>query len=881
MQLFAQICFGQEQQKNENLSEKKAESALLPPELLKYVEAEYPEKAFKEGIEGEVLTRITIDATGKVTDVKIEKPAGHGFDEAAAAAIYKFIFTPAKKNGVPVISSVIYRYTFFITEKTAAKKPEKNSVADKKTKNLKELPARLKGAVKDTDEKNVSQAKLLLSRLDEQILSDNDDKEKELVVTSDNDGKFTFTDIKPGSYRVDIVAAGYKPFTVEENLKPGETKELIYRLESETAPYETVVRGRKPPREVTRREITRREITRIPGTGGDALRSIQNLPGMARAPGFSGQLIVRGSSSSDSQYFFDHLPIPMLYHFGGFTSVINSDLLDKIDFYPGNYSVRYGNATGGIVDVYPKSPATDRFHAYVDADLWDISLLAETPIGDKWSIAVAGRRSYIDAILNGVMPDDGGFSFTVAPRYYDYQVVADYHPHKKDNLRLFVFGSDDKMILLFGDAVAGNPNFTGGMNFRTWFHQAQVKWNHKFNKKLSNELNFGLGIWGGDNSLGGQFKFKNDIVPIFFKDELELKATDQFIFRTGLDVQVYWSRWQVISPMKLPLEGETVDPIDGSEHFSTKGEGWFTWPALYTEFEFLPIKRLRIIPGLRLGWFDQINRLGFDPRVAVRYELADNTTLKGGVGLFNQAPQTATADKDFGNPNLKLIKAMHYSIGAEQQLAKNVELSVEGFYKQLLDLVVSTPSADSSASPSQSADSSYNNDGKGKVYGIEILLKHQPTDRFFGWIAYTFMQSTRIDHPGYQPRPFDYDQTHILTIVASAVLGRGWEAGIRFRLVTGNPVTPVKDTTYNADSDMYMPVYGTVNSKRMPTFHQLDVRIDKNWHFKYLKFAVYLDIQNIYNQKNAEGYQYNYDYSDKVYINGIPIFPSIGIKLEY
>ncbi|MBW2278363.1 MAG: hypothetical protein JRF63_12790, partial [Deltaproteobacteria bacterium] len=166
-------------------------------------------------------------------------------------------------------------------------------------------------------------------------------------------------------------------------------------------------------------------------------------------------------------------------------------------------------------------------------------------------------------------------------------------------------------------------------------------------------------------------------------------------------------------------------------------------------------------------------------------------------------------------------------------------------------------------------------------YGLEFLLKHQPTDRFFGWLSYTLMKSERVDHPGEAKRLFDYDQTHILTLVASAVLGRGWEAGVRFRLVSGNPDTPILGSIYDADSDIYWPVYGRTNSDRLPMFHQLDVRIDKNWEWKYLKFAVYIDVQNVYNQKNVEGFQYSYDYSKRVYFTGLPILPSLGLILEY
>jgi len=382
--------------------------------------------------------------------------------------------------------------------------------------------------------------------------------------------------------------------------------------------------------------------------------------------------------------------------------------------------------------------------------------------------------------------------------------------------------------------------------------------------------------------MGESFKFNTRGVPIYVRDEFEWDTGDHFILRTGMDLQISWAKWSVVSATTLPREGEHMDPVTRGEPFTTDGSNWYFWPAIYSEFEIIPVPNLRIIPGLRLAWFDIIERFGFDPRLVTRYRIFRNTTLKAGIGLFNQAPNIATSDPEFGNPNLELIKGIHYSLGVEQEIMSNINLSMEGFYKQLFDLVVSGDSEDEELLSFETGEGPrYTNKGKGSVYGFEMLLKHQPTERLFGWISYTFMKSTRIDAPREQERPFDFDQTHILTIVASAVLGRGWEAGIRFRLVSGNPNTPIEGAVFDSNSDTYWPLRGANNSTRLPTFHQLDVRVDKVWKFKRVDYSAYLDIQNIYNHKNVEGYQYNYDYTERVYFYGLPILPSIGMKLEY
>ena len=118
-------------------------------------------------------------------------------------------------------------------------------------------------------------------------------------------------------------------------------------------------------------------------------------------------------------------------------------------------------------------------------------------------------------------------------------------------------------------------------------------------------------------------------------------------------------------------------------------------------------------------------------------------------------------------------------------------------------------------------------------------------------------------------------------MIASYKLPKGWQVGTRLRYVTGSPKTPVVNSIYNADSTTYSPIYGEPNSKRNDAFFQLDFRVDKTWQYKTWMLSLYLDIQNITNYTNQEGVSYNYDYSESSKIEGIPFFPSIGIKGEF
>jgi hypothetical protein len=153
---------------------------------------------------------------------------------------------------------------------------------------------------------------------------------------------------------------------------------------------------------------------------------------------------------------------------------------------------------------------------------------------------------------------------------------------------------------------------------------------------------------------------------------------------------------------------------------------------------------------------------------------------------------------------------------------------------------------------------------------------------FFGWISYSLIRSERQDHPDTPWRLFDYDQTHVATLVASYDLGRGFEIGTRVRYASGFPRTKVVGSFYDARRDLYEPVFSIKqNGIRIPAFFQIDVRFAKRFEWKPVKLEVFLDVQNVTNRRNAEDIAYNYNYTNQANITGLPILPVIGARAEW
>jgi hypothetical protein len=229
-----------------------------------------------------------------------------------------------------------------------------------------------------------------------------------------------------------------------------------------------------------------------------------------------------------------------------------------------------------------------------------------------------------------------------------------------------------------------------------------------------------------------------------------------------------------------------------------------------------------------------------------------------------------------GTDGVESNRALHFSLGIEQELADGFEVSVEGFFKRLDNLVIAQ------ADETRLIGARFVNTGDGRVFGAETLIKYKPAGgRFFGWIAYTLSRSERRDTQSEPYRTFSYDQTHILSAVGNLGLGRGWTLGARFRYISGMPFTPYLGGIVDLDAGAYAPIEsGRLYSARLEAFHQLDMRIEKLWAFEAWRLTAYLELRNVYNHANSEGTEYSYDYSERESAKGIPILPVLGVRGE-
>ena len=837
--------------------------ALTPPELLEFVPAVYPAAAEAAGTEASVELAITIEADGSVGEAEVITPAGEGFDEAARAAVLQFRFRPAMRAGAPLRVRIRYRYVFSLAAE--------------------EIPGALEGRVLHREDDAPLPAHITLRRAgDDPLLAETD---------TDAEGGFSFDGLAGGEYLVSVESPGLETRESPELVVDGEVTALLYRLspsvddtaldtiddEETDLGFGATAEIDPPPREVTRRTIRASELTRIPGTRGDALRAVEILPGVGRPPPFAaGQLLIRGSSTRDSQVFINNSPAPLLYHFGGLTSTVNSRLLDRIDFIPGNFSARYGRKFGGILDVQTRDPRTDGFHGVLELGVLDASILAELPLHETVGVALGFRRSTMDLILPAVLPDDA-FSFVTYPVYYDYQAMLTWRPTSRDRVSFAFLGSDDDLLVELDDTIDDNALLTGDIQMATRSNLFQLGYEHTFSPATEIDIDIQAGPVRTNFGVGNSLTFQGDFTEATFRGELRHRFHERVRLIAGADV--HWSPYtfRFVGPPLGQEEGAGNEtPLVAADVSEEEFSGQLAQPGVYLETDLQLHEDFRVVLGARLDYESTIAEWAFDPRLVFFASLPHGITLKGGAGLYSQPPEVQEMVAETGNPELEWMHALHLSLGLEIEPPEleGFELSLEGFYKQLWDRVVST---EGGLAPY------YDNAGVGRIYGMEFSAKYDPPGRgFYGYLAYTFSRSERRDRPGDAWRLFDFDQTHILSATALYQLPRDWEIGASFRFVTGNPMTPVNGASLDLISDAYTPVDGAVNSSRNADYHRLDLRVEKQWVFDTWKIALFLDIQNVYSRQSPEGQmcRYDYDPDECLPVGGLPIVPALGIRGE-
>ena len=882
---------------------------ITPPEIVEGAQPEYPHDAFLEGVAGDVVMDVDIDDTGVVQRVSVKASPDARLAWSALGAVANMQFVPAAEDGVSIPVRIEYKLAFTIDEverERILQEEEARALAATAAT----APVNLKGRVLVGGERlSVAGAFVSVTTADRDAME----------TVTDADGAFSFKGVAEGKRSILVEASGYLPGEIAEDIKANVVTDVNIFLERKpNVENETTVYERRTQKEVSKRVLTQKELTRVPGTFGDAIRVVQRLPGVARSPFGLGALLVRGGAPNDTAILIDGHLSRILFHLGAGPSVINADLVEKLELYPGGQGARFGRAIAGTVDVVTRDPRTDTFSGKVTVDLLQTGFRLEGPLdvlgqgkadgSSAIGFFAAGRRSYAAEVLNigdtiGRFANLGINQLTLSPRYSDYQTKLVWKLPYNQRVSVMFFGSHDDLDLALDPSTLG-PNAPSNVGVTIGFHRLNPVWkwatvdvNTDGTPKLRAWVSPAFETSYSENRFDAS-QFRLDVQRASLRAEVELRPTAGVGLLVGTDNTIADFHSVTDVPSVIPDERLFPRPVTSDPpRFLIADDVLGTSYSAYAEGD-IRIGDLMVVAGTRADlwtYYDQI-RTALDPRLSARLDVFHQVTLKGSLGLYHQTPSPFELARKFGNPDLPLERGWQASAGAEVQLTRALEIDCQAFGRTAEDMaefVVSPLSFFASGAPRIQPT------GEQRVIGAELLLRQHldvipGVGGLFGWVAYTLMKAEeRSDAPkgvqngtAYPWTPSDFDQTHILSVAASwqtpafPVAGP-FELGFAVRYVTGNPITLVQKGLFDADTSGHRRVSGPYNNARLPPFFQLDVRVDKKFTFDTWALALFLDLQNATNQENYELFQYNYDYSETAGFPGLPILPVFGVEASF
>ncbi len=610
--------------------------------------------------------------------------------------------------------------------------------------------------------------------------------------------------------------------------------------------------------------LTREELATLPGTGGDLLASLDALPGVTDPSGFGGGgnqgVIIRGSAPEDSRILLDGFDIPQLYHFLN-RSIIPTRAVAGLDYLPGGFDVKYGRASSGIVSVTSRGGG-DKVEGVSEVSVIDASVLGSSPIGDDGKLLVSFRRSYIDAYLPALLPPEVGL--VTAPRYYDGIIRADWDVSDRLRGALTVVGSDDLTEL-----VATDDQTAEEFKFRA---------DTKFIRAIA------AGYWRGDHGLtidaglstlaqGVSFEFSDQFLKVtqlsvagraeVSKRYPTLAGLTDVVVRGGAEFDPRRATIE-LSLNQGRDEGEADTGMDGPLQ-TFDDTVWLTDLAAWSAIEASLAPTLRFSAGVRVDAFVRNGAYPVQPRGELTARPDARTKLRLAAGRYTRP---AEFQGELLTPALEPESATQLTLGGERTIGRHGNVQLTVYDTERTDMITRDPMGQ------------LRNQGRGRSYGVDLLGSYR-TERWFGWLSYSLSRSTRRDTATAVERLFDYDQTHdLVAAVSYKTRSKRWQFGGKWTYTSGQPTTPVLGAFYDSDQDLFLPINGEVNSERLPSHHQLDLRVDHFWRFEDWTLSAFLDVSNAYLNAKVEQYQYNFDYSQRAEIAGLPIVPSIGLRGE-
>jgi hypothetical protein len=170
-------------------------------------------------------------------------------------------------------------------------------------------------------------------------------------------------------------------------------------------------------------------------------------------------------------------------------------------------------------------------------------------------------------------------------------------------------------------------------------------------------------------------------------------------------------------------------------------------------------------------------------------------------------------------------------------------------------------------------------DGKARSYGVEMTLQKKLRSGLYGLVSGAWFRSQYEDLKGVW-RNRSFDNQVVLSAEGGYKPNEKWEYSLRWVFAGGAPYTPLD---LEASQEINRSVYDQlrVNDVRYPSYHSLNLRVDRRFNFTNSNLIVYLSVWNAYNRSNVASYFWNEHEKKQDELLQWSLLPIFGCEFEF
>jgi len=718
-------------------------------------------------------------------------------------------------------------------------------------------------------------------------------KDAKLGTLTNKSGFFTLKNIPVGKQTLTVSYLGYAKKELVIDFDAGESKKLTIELKRKQSQSEAVTV--EASREAERRQISISQVN-VPmqqikqiriGGEADVFRTIQFLPGVLTSSQISSGLFIRGGSPDQNLVMIDGMTVYNPSHLFGFISAFNTEAIKDVELIKGGFPAQYGGRLSAVLSLTQKEGNREKVEGVAAIGLLSSKVSVEGPLGANGSFFAGGRASYL-TILRQLIPEDPA---NPIPNFgfYDLNAKITQNITPDDKISVSGFMSSDFLAL---DGGGLNVNISIGNR------AASARWTHVFGDNLFSTVLLSTSHYrnGFDgNNAGFQFFVDNTITDYTAKADMEWFTTNDLTIKFGGEANRY--EFGFVQDLAA-RRGDNPTPVPGgtNPNFATRTDltlrDWVFSGYGQVNYNFSDYISLQ--GGLRWNYYQTLGAHLWDPRLSLRYQPADNFTVKASWGVYHQYLRLAS-NPDFTffdtwlptDASLGPSSATYYGLSFETKLFENTDFPLDATFDVYYKSLVNINELNTLAARSRKASEIFFS-GNGEAYGAEVFVQKK-VGQWTGWVGYAlgwvWGQFDSINFGRrFNPR---YDRRHDFKIVGLYTINEQWEVGASFTFQTGQPFTGVSSRFQTRFPDEQFGTGLSVSTDRfglrLPPSHQLNINANYNTILFGLPAKVLIDIYNVYSRRDIWFVVYNNrgPVTEVLDVRLLPIIPTVSLEVKF